>query len=133
MAPLLAARELRAERSVIRLEVSQPVYDSERGHWSCAFRVLGDDRLLVEDEAIGSDALQAIISGISGLRWQFDDGPLYGFLAPGQSWFEDEPGPGLPLILPQGLGKEFDLRLRQMVDDAVKARLRELELRTVKI
>jgi hypothetical protein len=85
----------------------------------------------MEDEAIGSDSLQAIISALAGLRWQFDDGPLHGLLAPAQSWFKDEDGPGIPAFVPQGLGSAFDRRLRTIIDDAVRARLRELELRNV--
>lgn len=129
---LLAVRELRGS-SVVRLEIDQPTYRQDRGLWSCAFRVFDNNRVLVEDAAVGSDALQAIISGIAGLRWQFEDGggSLHDLLESGQSWFDDEPGPGLPAFLPQGLGKEFDQRLRSLVADAVKARLRELELKNV--
>jgi hypothetical protein len=129
---LLAVRELRG-RSVVRLEIDQPVFRTDVGFWSCAFRVFENDLLLASDAAIGSDALQAIISGISGLRWQFEDGggSLHELLEPGQFWFDDEPGPGLPAFLPQGLGKEFDQHLRNVIADAVKARLRELELKNV--
>ena len=126
---ILAARTLRDERSTLTLELDHPIQYPDTNHWSCAFRVRDDKRILAEDQAVGSDALQAIISGIAGLRWQFDeDGPLYGFVSSGQSWFEDELGPGLPSFLPQGLGNEFDRHLRKLIDEAVKERLRELEL-----
>jgi hypothetical protein len=94
------------------------------GGWSCGLRIAEGDQVIVDDEALGADALQAIVSAIAGLRWHFQQRRFHA----DTSWFDDEPGTGLPIYLPQGLGREFDRRLRELVDSEVRERTRELEL-----
>jgi hypothetical protein len=118
---LLAVRTLATPPGspVVRLEIDQPSKNAD--DWACRLRIFEGDRLVAEDQGTGEDSLGALVNAIAGLRWHFDRSGLTA------AWFHDEPGTGLPIYLPQGMGKEFDQRVRQLVENAVTERSRELE------
>jgi hypothetical protein len=107
----------------VRLELDQPCQD-EDGDWVCALRVLEGDQVVAQDEGTGSDALGAIISAIAGLKWHFDRSGLNA-----RWFFDEERGTGIPPYLPQGLGREFDCYLVDLVEAAVRERAQELSKR----
>jgi hypothetical protein len=133
MANPLAIRTLTPSEgsAAVRLELDQPLQTAEND-WSCAFRIVEGNQVFVDDEAIGSDALQAIVSAIAGLRWYFDEGRQQGALNINASWFHDEISTGLPIYLPQGLGQDFDRHLRELVEKEVRERARELEVKNAR-
>jgi hypothetical protein len=111
------------------LELDQPSRASKdvdgtylvKGDWSCEFRIVQGTRTVIEDLAIGSDALEAIVNAISRLRAQFSRSGL------SACWNEYLGGSGLPAYLPQGFGVEFDRHLEELVKNEVATRARELE------
>lgn len=116
-------------RSVIRIELCRPSASIENNEWLCRFRIVDGGVVAVDDHSFGSDSLQAVVSAIAGIRWQFEHGPLNGVLNKDESWFKDESrSTGLPIYLPQGLGYEFDRRLRELVEGEIARHLRELEI-----
>jgi hypothetical protein len=94
-----------------------------KGDWSCRFRIVQGERIITDDEAIGSDALQAIVNAIACTRGCFNRSGLDAY------YDEDLEGTGLPAYLPQGLGRDFDQQLRCLVEKEVEARAKELEAR----
>jgi hypothetical protein len=129
----LAVRTLTApdQSSSVRLEIDHPRQAAEdaeadrlmKGDWSCRFRILQSGSAIIDDFAVGSDALEAIVNAISRLRASYERCGLQAY------WNEHLIGAGLPSYLPEGLGKDFDLHLKQLVDEEVERRARELENR----
>jgi hypothetical protein len=118
----LAVRTLKVPQGApaVRLEMDHPSQDAE-GEWVCKFRIWADDSPIAEDEAVGSDAFAAIVSAMAGLKWHFERKELKG------RWHFDAEGTGLPSYLPEGMGKDFDQKIRDMVAGAVAERHRALE------
>ena len=126
MAGTLASRSLsrpEPQSPPVWLELDQPRQD-EDGDWVCALRVLEGDRVVAQEEAMGSDALAAIIYAIGALKWHFDRSNLNA-----RWFFDEERGTGIPPYLPQGLGQEFDRHLVDLVEAAVRERAQELRKR----
>jgi hypothetical protein len=127
----LAVRTLEGEDGSpdVTLELyppSQAIEDDEsalvaKGDWLCRFRILHGPQVVFEDLATGPDALQAIVNAITRLKAQFDRSGLKAH------YDEYSSGTGLPPYIPQGLGKDFDRRLEQLVAAEVEVRVRELE------
>jgi hypothetical protein len=109
----------------VRLELGHPTQTpGEDEEWSCPLRIVQGEQVVVQDEGFGSDALQALVNAIAGLRWHFDRSGLTA------AWFHDQPGTGLPLYLARGLGPEFEAHLQGLVDAEVARRAREREGKT---
>ena len=113
----------------IRLEIDHPSQasaDSEEqrlatGEWACRFRILDGSHTVMEDSAVGSDALESIVNAISRLLANFNRRGLQA------QWNEHLNGSGLPAYLPQGFGKDFDQHLEELVEKEIAARPRERE------
>lgn len=101
----ILTRPLQAGGRDIDLKLGQPhcVADDE---WRCPYEVAG-----IAYEAFGLDALQALVMALTGVRVALDGlaGPL--------KWRGGRAGdPGVPRMVPQGLGLDFTRKLEALID-----------------
>ncbi len=94
-----------------------------KGDWLCRFRIVQGRRTVIDEQASGSDALQAIVTAIAGLRWRFDRTGLRAH------YLNEEAlsGTGLPSYMPDGFGRTFDRHLHDILKKEVDAHARDLE------